>query len=87
MRQKHKSVMKLVKKLILKSDEVLLAPNANKMIEKRQNFCFSLNTKCKWKSKEIELLIRLNHDLNGNLLLIHQYFPKRTIRSVEHKLK
>lgn len=72
---------------LFKSNDVLLAPNANVMIEKRQNFCCSKNTKCKWKSEEIELLIRLNHDLNGNLQLMQQYFPKRTIRSVENKLK
>lgn len=72
---------------LFKSDDIMLAPNANVMIEKRQNFCCSLNTKCKWRSEEIELLIRLNHDLNGNLQLIHQYFPKRTFRSVENKLK
>lgn len=35
----------------------MIAPNANIMIEKRQNSC-AINKKRKWKSEEIELLIQ-----------------------------
>lgn len=68
------------------SNEILLAPNANIMIEKRQNACNEMCQKCKWAVDETELLIRLNNDFNGNMAKIAPYFPKRSYKSVENKL-
>lgn len=65
---------------------MLLAPNTNVMIEKRQNSARIGCQKCKWTSDETELLIRLNRDFNGNAHRICEYFPKRTYNSVEKKL-
>ena len=78
---------KLNKKCYLfNSNEILLAPNANIMIEKRQNACNEMCQKCKWAVDETELLIRLNNDFNGNMAKIAPYFPKRSYKSVENKL-
>ena len=71
---------------LLQSKDICLAPNSNILIEKRQNSANSLSPKCRWNNEETSLLIRLNQDLNGNISLISQYFPKRTIKSIQEKL-
>ena len=71
---------------LFKNDDVTLAPNANIMIEKRQNAANPTCQKCKWTADETDLLIRLNKDFDGNMQKISPYFPKRTFRSIESKL-
>lgn len=71
---------------LLNSNDILLAPNSNILIEKRQNAASELNKKCRWINNEISLLLKLKKDLKGNITLINEYFLKRTYKSIEHKL-
>lgn len=70
----------------LNSNDILLAPNSNILIEKRQIAGSSLNKKCRWSNEEISLLMKLKKDLKGDVNLISNYFPKRTFISIQHKL-
>ena len=72
---------------LFNSAQVILAPNSNIMIEKRQNAASTQNKKCRWTSDEVDLLLKLNQDLNGQIDLIINYFPKRSADSITKKLK
>lgn len=71
---------------LMNSKDIMLSPNSNILIEKRQNAANELSPKCNWNNQEVSLLIKLNKDLNGNISLISKYFPKRTINSIKKKL-
>ena len=71
---------------LLKSSQVLLEPNSNVNIEKRQQASSMIQNKCRWSTDEIALLKHLDSDFNGNITKIVEYFPKRTVRSIIEKL-
>ncbi|KAK8837685.1 hypothetical protein M9Y10_036220 [Tritrichomonas musculus] len=49
---------------LLSSKDIMLAPNSNILIEKRQNAANELSPKCNWNNQEVSLLLKLNRDLN-----------------------
>ena len=50
---------------LFNSAQVILAPNSNIMIEKRQNAASTQNKKCRWTSDEVDLLLKLNQDFQN----------------------
>ncbi|KAK8899972.1 hypothetical protein M9Y10_002295 [Tritrichomonas musculus] len=72
---------------LFNSDQVLLAPNSNIKIEKRQDAANLQHKKCRWTADEVDLLMKLNKDLNGKIEMIINYFPKRTTESITKKMK
>lgn len=71
---------------LFKSTQVVLEPNSNINIEKRQQASSMIQHKCRWSTDEIALLKHLARDFNGNITKIIQYFPKRTAKSIIEKL-
>ena len=64
-----------------------MAPNSNIKIEKRQDAANLQHKKCRWTADEVDLLMKLNKDLNGKIEMIINYFPKRTTESITKKMK
>ena len=65
---------------------MILSPTSNILIQKRQ-FQNAKTCNCKWSNKEVELLLKLNKDMNGDINKISNYFDKRTPLAIQRKLQ